>query len=85
MISSRDSKDSKNFEGSNETSLHVKSSSIEIMISNKTDEIMDQLFASLLRRYQEGLEESTRENNLVYNGVDLLYYKLHKISLNRGG
>ena len=85
MISSGDSNNSKNFEGSNETSLYVKSSGIEIMIGNETDEIMDQLFASLLRRYQEGLEESTRENNLVYNGVDLFYYKLHKISLNRGG
>ena len=55
------------------------------MTGNETDEIIDQLFASLLQRYQKGLEESMKENNLVYNAVDLLYYKLHKISLNRGG
>ena len=53
--------------------MHVKSSNIEMMIGNKTDKII------------EGLEESKRENNLVYNGVYLLYYKLDKISQNRGG
>ena len=77
MLDSEDSKDS------NETSLHIKSNNIEIMIGNETDEINEDLFESLLQRYKEELEESIRESSLLYNGVDLLYYKLHKISLNR--
>ena len=36
-----------------------------------------------LQRYQEGLGESTNVSNLVDNGVDLLYYKLNKLKLNR--
>ena len=78
FMPSKDSKDS------NETSLHIKSINIEIMIGNETDEIIEELFQSLLQRYQEGLEESMRGSNLFYNGVNLLYYKLHKIIQNRG-
>ena len=77
MLDSKDSKDS------NETSLHIKSNNIEIMIGNETDEINEDLFESLLQRYKEELEESIRGSSLLHNGVDLLYYKLHKISLNR--
>ena len=75
---SKNSKDSKDFKDSNETSLHTESNNIEIVIGNETDEIIEELFESLLQRYQEGLEESIRGSNLFYNGVDLLYYKLHK-------
>ena len=43
------------------------------------------LFESLLQRCQEGLEESMRGNEFVFDSVSSLHYKLHKISLNRGG
>ena len=33
-----------------------KSNNIEIMIGSETDEILEELFKSLLQRYQEGLE-----------------------------
>ena len=38
----------------------------------------------LLQRYQEGLEESTKGSEFVFDSVNLLEYKLNKISLNRG-
>ena len=79
FMSFEDSKDS------NETSLHIKRNNIETMVGNETNEIIEELFDSLLQRHQEGLEESMRRSNLFYDGVDLLYNKLHKISLNRGG
>ena len=48
---------------SNETrTMHTKSINIEIMIGNETDEIIKELFDSLLQRYQEGLEKSMKEN-----------------------
>ena len=50
-----------------------------------TDEIIKELFESLLQRCQEGLEESMRGNEFVFDSVNSLHYKLHKISLNRGG
>ena len=38
-----------------------------------------------MQRYQEGLEESTRGNEFIFDCVDALYYNLNKISLSRGG
>ena len=37
-----------------------------------------------MQKYQEGLEESIEGSEFVFDSVDLLYYKLYKISLNRG-
>ena len=36
--------------------MHTTSDSIEIMIGTETDEIIEELFDSLLQRYQENLE-----------------------------
>ena len=63
----------------------TKSNNIEIMMGSKTDEIIEDLFKSLLQRYQEGLEESMRGKELLFDGVDTLYYDINKISLSRGG
>ena len=65
--------------------MHTKSNNIKIMIGNGTDEINRGLFESLLQKYQKGLEESTRGSEFVFDSIDILCYKLHKISLNRGG
>ena len=71
---------------SNETrTMDTKSNNIEIMIGNETDEIVRKRFESLLQRYQEGLEESMKGSEIVFDSVTLLCYKLRKISLNRGG
>ena len=55
------------------------------MTGNETDEIIKKLFESLLERHQKGLEEKIRGSEFVYDSIDLLHYKLPKISLNRGG
>ena len=65
--------------------MHTKSNNIEIMMGNETDEIIEDLFESLLQNYQEGLEEKKRESEFVFDCVDLQHYDLHKRSLNRGG
>ena len=64
--------------------MHTKSDNIEIMMGRETDEIVEELFQTLLQRYQEGLEESVTGSEFVFYSVDLLYHKLHEISLNRG-
>ena len=72
---------------SNETrTMPTKSDNIEIMIGNETDEIIEELFESLLQRYEEGLEESMKGSEFIFDSVDVvLYYNLNKISLYRGG
>ena len=54
------------------------------MIGSETDEIIEELFESLLKRYQEEFEEKMRGTEFIFDGADLLYYKLHRICLNRG-
>ena len=65
------------------STMHSRSDNIEILTGNKTDEFIEELFESLLQRYQKGLEEKARGSE--FDNIDSLYYKLHKISLNRGG
>ena len=64
--------------------MHSTSDIIEILIGNETDEIIEKLFESFLKKYQEGLEQSMNRIKFVFDSVDLLHYKFHKISLNRG-
>ena len=55
------------------------------MIGSETDEIIEELFESFLQKYHEGLEESMRGSEFVYDSVDVLYYNLNKVNLSRGG
>ena len=77
FISSKDSEETRN--------MRVKSNNVEIMMGSETDEIIKELYKSILQRYQEGLEESMRGSEFVFDSVDALYYDLNKISLCREG
>ena len=59
--------------------MHTKSDNIEIMMGSETNEITEELFKSLLQRYQEGLEESMKGKEFVLDSVGLLEYILNKI------
>ena len=64
--------------------MPTKSNNVEIMIGSETDETIEDLFESFLKKYQEGLEESMRGSELAHDSVDALYYNLNKVSLSRG-
>ena len=52
-------------EDSDETrTMHAKSDNIEILIGNEINESIEQLFNSLLQRYQKGLEEKIRGSDI---------------------
>ena len=65
--------------------IYSPSDNIEIMLGNETDKIIEDLFDSFLQRYQKGFEESMKGSEFIFDSINSLYYKLHKISLNRGG
>ena len=65
--------------------MHTKSDNIEIMIGSDTNEVIEELFKSPLQKHQENLEEKMRGSEFVFDGVNVLYYDLNKINLNRGG
>ena len=63
--------------------MHTKSDNNEFMNGSDTDEIIKELFKSLLQRYQEKLQEKMRGSDFAFDGVNFLYYDFNKISMNR--
>ena len=54
-----------------------KSDDIKIMINAKENEVIKELFHSLLSRYQTGLE-TMKDSSLIFDQDDLLYYRYHR-------
>ena len=74
---------SKNF---NETrDMYSKSDNFEIMMGVDTNEIIKNLFNSILQRYQKGLQELMRGSDFVFDYVESLNYIFHKIDIKRSG
>ena len=65
--------------------MHTKSNNIEIIMGSETNHITEELWESFLQKYQEGLQESERGSEFIFDSIDLLYHNLQKISLNRKG
>ena len=56
------------------------------MIGNNTNEIIDKFFSSLLiNRYQIDLEIKLKCSYFIFDSIDGMYYKCHRINLNRYG
>ena len=55
------------------------------MRNEKADEVLEELFQSLLSRYRIGIEISVKGSEFVFDHVYLLFYKWHKINPSRGG
>ena len=77
FISSKDSEET--------GTMHTKSSNIEIMMSSETNDIIKKLCESRLQNYKKKLEELMRGSKFVPYSIDLLFYHLQTIGLNRGG
>ena len=74
---------SKNF---NETrDMYSKFDNFEIMMGVDTNEIIKNLFSSILQRHQKGLQESMRRSDFVFDYVESLNYIFHKIDIKRPG
>ena len=55
------------------------------MSHDKADEAIEERFQSFFSRCQIGLETSMKGSGFIFDCVNLLYYKCHEISFNRGG
>ena len=72
--------------GSDETRImHTRSDNIEIMFGDDNDDIIEQLFESLMKKYEENLQNKMRGSEFEFDGVNFLYYDFNKFSINRGG
>ena len=72
--------------GSDETRImYTRSDNIEIMFGDDNDDIIEQLFESLLKKYEENLQNKMRGSEFEFDGINFLYYDFNKTSINRGG
>ena len=60
-----------------------KSDDVEIMKGSEADDTIKELFESFKKTHQEGLETKVKGSQFVFESANLLYYSLHKTSLNR--
>ena len=71
--------------GSDETRImYTRSGNIEIMFGDDNDDIIEQLFESLLQKYEENLQNKMRGSEFEFDGFNFLYYDFNKTSINRG-
>ena len=64
--------------------MHSSNHNIKLTPYNDVNEVINELFASLLSRYQENLEKSMRGSNFIFDSVQRLYCKCHKVNFKRG-
>ena len=65
----------------------MPSSSDNIKFTSYSDasDVMDKLFKSLRSIYQVNLETSMKGSDFIFDSVQILYYKCHKVDFSRGG
>ena len=57
---------------------------MEILHAVDTNGVIDELFDTFLKRYQEVLETKLIVSSYMFEKVDLLQYHFHKVTLKRG-
>ena len=65
--------------------MHSKSNNYEIIIDDGTNEIIKNLFNSILKRYQGGLHISMRGSEFAFDHVESMNYIFQMIHLKRAG
>ena len=72
--------------GSDETCImYTRSDNIEIMFGDNNDDIIEQLFESLVKKREENLQNKMRGSEFEFDGINFLYDDFNKTSINRGG
>ena len=64
--------------------MHSKSNNIEVVTYDNAKKVIKEIFELLLSKYQIELETSMRGNDSIFDGVNLLYHKCHKVNFKRG-
>ena len=77
-----------NFVSSKDTNeeqvMHSKSDNMGVMTHDNANKAIEEIFELLFSRYQFRLETSMRGSDFIFDGVNLLYYKCHKVNCKRG-
>ena len=60
---------------------HSRSDNTKFTSYIDANEVVDELFKSLRSRYQGNVETSMRGNDFIFDLVQVMYYKCHKVSV----
>ena len=63
--------------------MHSKSNNIKYTSYNDASKVVDEIFDLLRSRYQENWEKSMRVSDFIFDSVQLIYYKCHKVNFRR--
>ena len=77
FISSKDAEE--------ERVMHSNGDNIKFTSYNDTNEVVGELFNSVRSRYQDNLENSMRRNKFIFDSVQLMHRKSHRVNFRRGG
>ena len=75
FISSKDSE--------KEGVMHSRSVNIKVTFYSHSNKVVDELFDSLRSRYQGNLETTVRGSGFIFDSVQMMYYRCHKVSFRR--
>ena len=64
--------------------MYSKSDNIKFMLYDNANDVVNEIFGSLISRYQIVLEISMRGSDFIFDSVQLMYYKCHKVNFKCG-
>ena len=65
--------------------MHSTSDNVKFVSYNDANEVAKELFESLRSRYQDNLETLMKESDFIFDSVQLMYHKCHKVNFKCGG
>ena len=72
FISSKDSEE--------ERGVHTSKNDIIFTFYSVVNDVTEKLFKSLRSKYQNGLETSMKGSDFIFDSVQLMYYKCHRVN-----
>ena len=60
--------------------MHSNSDNIKITPYSDANGVIEKIIKSIHSKYQENIETSVKGSDFIFNSVQLMYYKCHKIS-----
>ena len=61
--------------------MYTRSICEEFMSGSETEEITENLFKSVLQRYQDNLNEKMKGSDFIFNGINYLFYDFNRVSI----
>ena len=65
--------------------IYSKRDNSMVMIGNDRDKIIQELFDSLLQKYQINLKQSMKDSKFIFHYISGVHYIFNKISISHGG